>query len=84
MPKKAIPLSRKSPGAKSSKLKGYVAQTIRLDIADNTLIHRASKGARQSFNSWAVDALIAAAETALHQQALKDRKLARLKEKSIG
>lgn len=85
MPKKeATRNSRTSPGRKSKKRTGFVTQSIRLEVADNKTIHAAAKSARQSFNSWAVDTLIAAAETALHQQALKDRKLARLKEKSIG
>jgi uncharacterized protein (DUF1778 family) len=58
-----------------------VTQSIRIEVADNKTIHAAAKSKRQSFNSWAVEALITAAESALHKQALK---AASLKEKTLG
>jgi uncharacterized protein (DUF1778 family) len=78
--KKEVPLSRTSPGIKTTRTEGYVQQTIRLDVVDNALIHLASKEARQSFNSWAVNALVIAAESALPKKARQQL----LKEMSIG
>ena len=65
--KKAIRGKHKSPGIKSAKRTGVVAQTIRIEAADNRLLHRVAKTAKQSFNSWAVDTLIEAAQAAIHK-----------------
>jgi len=53
------------PDRYSKKRSGYVAQSVRLDVADNKLIRDAAELKRMSLNHWMTTALIAAAKKEL-------------------
>lgn len=60
-----------SKGRRSKKRTGMIVQSLRMPVADNTLVRRAAKISRMSVNGWGVKAILDAAEKVIAHHAAK-------------